>query len=113
MYRIEHDAILQLEVPDVLRASATRALAGRTALDKQVDDLVCPSNPTWLRASIAALRWYRSVRPQWISQRCVWDPSCSRYAELALRRRGLLRGVVAVVSRLSRCRPGRGGTDNP
>src|SRR5687767_7351597 len=84
-----------LRIPQELAPSVTRALQGRTLRDKEVDDLASPCGPRWLRFAVFALRGYRAIRPASISQRCVWDPSCSRYAELALRRRGLFRGSAA------------------
>ena len=67
----------------------------------------------WLRAMILVLRWYRVRIGSQLGQRCVFEPSCSRYAELAFRERGLVFGSVLVVRRLSRCRPGQGGVDLP
>lgn len=107
------ESVFVLRVPEEVAPSVARALAGETARDREVDRLPCPPGPVWLRFSVSALRWYRAVRPAWIGQRCVWDPSCSRYAELALRQRGFFRGVAAVAGRLMRCRPGRGGIDTP
>lgn len=104
---------LVLHVRDEIAPSVMRALKGRTLRDGEVDSLASPSGPMWLRVSVAALRWYRAIRPPSVGQRCVWDPSCSRYAELALRNRGLLRGLAAILGRLTRCRPERGGIDLP
>jgi putative component of membrane protein insertase Oxa1/YidC/SpoIIIJ protein YidD len=44
---------------------------------------------------------------------CVYEPSCSEYMLLALKRYGLWRGVRLGLGRLSRCRPGLGGEDYP
>jgi putative component of membrane protein insertase Oxa1/YidC/SpoIIIJ protein YidD len=93
--------------------SVTRHLAGRTALDISVDELEVPAGKLSIRLAVIALRWYRKIRPASVGQRCVWDPSCSRYAELSVRERGVIRGLFATVSRLSRCRPNEGGTDLP
>lgn len=107
------DGEIRFALPSTLTPSVTRALFGRTALDANCDHLPIPLNPHWLRLAVVVLRWYRSVRPNSIGQRCVWDPSCSRYAELALRDRGMLRGLQLTLRRLWRCRPGRGGVDTP
>lgn len=104
---------IELRVDDSLAASALRAFAGRTPLDAEVDGLPVPTHPVWLRTCLRALRWYRQVRPTQIGHRCVFDPSCSRYAELAFRRHGLIRGLMASLRRLRRCKPGAGGRDVP
>jgi putative component of membrane protein insertase Oxa1/YidC/SpoIIIJ protein YidD len=107
------DGILELRVPEALAPSVTRALAGATQRDRDVDAMSPPAGPRWLTACFFLLRRYRAVRPPSVGQRCVWDPSCSRYAELALRQRGLIRGLAAAAGRLLSCRPGRGGVDLP
>jgi putative component of membrane protein insertase Oxa1/YidC/SpoIIIJ protein YidD len=114
MQRVEMDgAQIRLDVDDSMTASVLRAFAGATPLDVEIDCQPLPSRPVWLRCSLIALRWYRRVRPAAIGQRCVFDPSCSRYAELALRKRGALKGSAAIIGRLHRCKPGNGGTDLP
>jgi putative membrane protein insertion efficiency factor len=43
---------------------------------------------------------------------CRFEPTCSRYAEEAVRRHGALRGTRLTVLRLARCHPfHRGGLD--
>jgi uncharacterized protein len=96
-----------------LAPSAIRALAGLTPGDKEVDVLALPSTPRWLHAAVRVLRWYRAGIGVQLGPRCVFEPSCSRYAELALRKHGLFKGSWLAVARLWRCRPGRGGTDFP
>jgi putative component of membrane protein insertase Oxa1/YidC/SpoIIIJ protein YidD len=114
MQRVEMgDMEIRLDVDDCMTASVLRAFAGATPLDAQVDAQPLPLSPVWLRCCLISLRWYRRVRPVSIGQRCVFDPSCSRYAELALRKRGALKGLVAIIGRLHRCKPGNGGTDLP
>ncbi|MCA9857621.1 MAG: membrane protein insertion efficiency factor YidD [Dehalococcoidia bacterium] len=71
-----------------------------------------PSGPQ-RRFAIGALRFYRRHWSPRLGARCVFDPSCSRYAELAIRAHGVRRGVLMTVHRLRRCRPGNGGTDFP
>ncbi len=44
---------------------------------------------------------------------CRYEPSCSRYAEEALRRHGALRGGSLTLRRLSRCHPLRPGGFDP
>ena|SRR6185369_11697606 len=107
------DFIISAATPASLVPSVTRCLVGRTMLDVQVDELQHRPAALPSQLAVTALRWYRKVRPPSLGQRCVWDPSCSRYAELAIRQRGVLRGFIATVRRLWRCRPNEGGTDLP
>ena len=104
---------IHLCVDAVLVPGALRAFAGRTPLDAGIDALAIPQGPWWLNRVVHALRWYRRVRPRSMSCRCVFDPSCSRYAEMAYRKHGLLSGTVRTLRRLNRCRPGAGGADHP
>src|SRR5258708_2895805 len=107
---IEIDGVtIECHVDETLAPSVLRAFTGATPLDSQVDQLVVPEQPLWLSAAIRGLRWYRAGIAPHLGQRCVFEPSCSRYAELAFRHRGPIGGLWLVVRRLSRCRPGRGG----
>jgi putative membrane protein insertion efficiency factor len=103
----------QLSVDAKLQASVLRALTGTTPLDTEVDATPVPQGPYWLRQSIGLLRWYRSRVSPNLGQRCVYEPSCSRYSELSLTKHGFVKGVVLTVKRLYRCRPGAGGIDLP
>lgn len=80
MHSLDPDAVIRLEVPDTLAASVTRALAGRTARDKEIDDLPHPRGPLWLSLVVHALRAYRKVRPARFRARAV----CGRGATRAL-----------------------------
>jgi len=106
-------AEIDLRVDASLAPSVLRAFAGVTPMDAEVDALAIPMKPFWLRSCIRVLRWYRRRRPPQIGRRCVFDPSCSRYAELAFRHHGFFRGALATLGRLCRCRPGAGGVDLP
>jgi putative membrane protein insertion efficiency factor len=106
-------ATVECRMDDALVPSALRAFLGATPLDARVDGLRVPRRPIWLSSSIRALRWYRARVAPHLGQRCVFEPSCSRYAELALRERGFLRGLALSLRRLARCRPGSGGIDLP
>ena len=95
-----------------LAPSVLRAFAGRTPLDAEIDSLEVPQGPRWLNLAVLTLRWYRRVRPQSMSCRCVYDPSCSRYAEMTYRKHGFFSGTARTLRRLNNCRPGAGGIDN-
>jgi putative component of membrane protein insertase Oxa1/YidC/SpoIIIJ protein YidD len=104
---------IELDVDATLESSVLRAFTGTTPHDAAVDVLHRPVRPLWLRGAVASLRWYRRRIGQTLGHRCVFEPSCSRFAELALRQNGLWRGGWEVSRRLRRCRPGLGGVDLP
>jgi uncharacterized protein len=70
-----------------------------------------------LRAGLTAtliglVRLYQWTISPWLGPRCRFDPTCSEYAVLALRRFGPLRGGQLTLRRLSRCHPwGASGYD--
>jgi len=66
------------------------------------------------RGVLAAIGIYqRFVSPR-LRRRCLLEPSCSRYAELAIAHNGLIRGGAETRRRLSRCRPkNEGKVDYP
>lgn len=104
---------IELRVDPKLAPSVLRAFAGRTSLDSEVDALDIPNSPALTRLSIQILRLYRRFRPASVGSRCVFDPSCSRYSELAFRKHGFFGGLTATFARLHRCKPGAGGVDIP
>jgi putative membrane protein insertion efficiency factor len=61
---------------------------------------------------IAAVRLYRATVSGVLGGQCRFYPSCSRYAEDAIRAHGAIRGVVLGAWRVLRCNPfGKGGID--
>ena len=68
---------------------------------------------TAARAILAApIRAYRRVISPGLPARCKYHPSCSAYALEAIRRFGVLRGLVLAGWRLLRCNPwSHGGVD--
>jgi putative membrane protein insertion efficiency factor len=64
------------------------------------------------RVFIAPITLYRRFISPLIAPRCRYYPTCSSYAVEAIRRFGVLRGVVLAGWRLLRCNPlSRGGFD--
>ena len=68
---------------------------------------------TALRAlALGPIRFYQRFVSPAIPQRCKYHPTCSEYALGAIRRYGILRGVVLAAWRLLRCNPwSHGGVD--
>jgi len=67
------------------------------------------------RASLVAMiRIYRWTLAGVLGGRCRFHPTCSEYAELAVRERGAARGAVLTAWRIMRCSPlSAGGVDYP
>ena len=60
----------------------------------------------------APIRLYQRAISPAMPARCKYHPSCSAYAIAAVRRYGVMRGVVLAVWRLLRCNPwSHGGVD--
>ena len=65
------------------------------------------------KAAIWCVRLYQSKASDETRLKCVFEPSCSEYMILAIRKFGLLIGSVKGVRRLLRCHPPNGGQDYP
>lgn len=59
---------------------------------------------------VRAYRWFISPL---LGPNCRFQPTCSAYAEEALRRHGLWRGLWLAVRRLARCHPWHAGGWDP
>ena len=63
-------------------------------------------------AAVAPIVLYRRLISPLLPRRCKYEPSCSAYAEQAIRQFGILRGLVLAAWRLLRCNPlSHGGFD--
>lgn len=61
---------------------------------------------------LAAIRTYQLTLSGWLGGQCRFSPTCSRYAEEAIRSLGAMRGSFLATRRVLRCNPfGRGGLD--
>jgi len=68
--------------------------------------VLAPVNPQ--RVALAAIHGYQHALSPVMTQagiRCRFTPTCSRYAEAAIRRDGVLRGGWKAVKRIARCNP--------
>ncbi len=101
----------EFNVDEKLRPSVERALTGTTELDSKIASLPIPNDNLFNKWAIMFLRKYRQITPMSIRCRCVFEPSCSHYSELAVREHGVIRGLRFTVSRLRRCKSGNGGKD--
>jgi uncharacterized protein len=88
-----------------------RHLFGKTQKDIEVENLEIPPKPIWLKVIVLSIRFYQAHISERLGNRCVFDPSCSHYSELAFRQKGLIRGVLLTIKRLNKCRPQNGGID--
>ena len=62
---------------------------------------------------IGLIRAYRATLSGWLGGQCRFYPSCSHYAEDAIRCRGAVRGTLLAAWRVLRCNPfGSGGIDH-
>ena len=56
---------------------------------------------------------YKAFAPVSVRDRCRFEPCCSTYMVIAIKKYGLFRGVYKGVRRILRCKPPNGGVDFP
>ena len=88
-----------------------RHIKKHTKLDLEIQNLAIPIKPIWLNMAVRMIRFYQNNISEKLGNRCVFDPSCSRYSELAFREKGFMKGMLLTINRLKRCRPENGGID--
>ncbi len=88
-----------------------RHFSKHTLLDLEIQNLTIPKKPIWLNIVIRMIRLYQKRVSPTLGNRCVFDPSCSRYSELAFREKGFTKGILLTFKRLKRCKPSNGGKD--
>ncbi len=64
-------------------------------------------------ALIGAVRIYQRTAPDAVRNKCRYEPSCSEYMILCLRKYGFFRGLAKGIGRLKRCNTDGGGFDFP
>jgi hypothetical protein len=71
------------------------------------------ANVGWAaKALLILVEVYRYTLAPFLGGHCRFEPSCSRFAEEAIKRHGAVRGGQLTLSRLLRCHPfHRGGFD--
>ena len=65
------------------------------------------------KAAIWCIHLYQNKAPDHVRLRCVFEPSCSEYAILAINKYGLFVGGIKTIGRLFRCHFPNGGPDYP
>ncbi|MDR0478460.1 MAG: membrane protein insertion efficiency factor YidD [Burkholderiaceae bacterium] len=65
------------------------------------------------RVLMALIRAYQLLLSPWIGQGCRFEPTCSRYALMALERHGAAAGSYLALARIARCHPGCAGGHDP
>lgn len=74
-------------------------------MKRQLDSLVRAGQRGLAAVLLAGLRVYRMVLSPLIGPACRFYPSCSVYAEQALRAHGVMRGSGLALGRVLRCHP--------
>ncbi len=62
---------------------------------------------------ISLVRTYQRIAPDRLRACCRFEPSCSNYMILSVKKYGATNGVKKGISRILRCRPPFGGIDKP
>ena len=62
---------------------------------------------------ILLIRFYRYAISPLLGANCRYQPSCSAYAEEALRRHGVIKGGWMALKRIGRCNPWGGSGYDP
>ena len=61
----------------------------------------------------AAIGWYRRFVSPYLPARCRFYPTCSAYAQEALRTHGAVKGTYLALRRVARCHPFNPGGYDP
>ena len=65
------------------------------------------------RILIAVIKLYRRAVSPFLPPSCIYTPTCSAYAEEALREHGAFRGSGLAIKRILRCHPWHKGGYDP
>ena len=62
---------------------------------------------------IGAVLMYKAFAPLEMRNQCRFEPTCSTYMIMALKKYGAIIGLIKGIRRIVRCRPPNGGIDYP
>ena len=65
------------------------------------------------RVLLVLVRVYQLAISPLMANHCRFEPTCSRYAQIAIERHGVFKGSWLAMRRISRCRPGVPGGWDP
>ena len=65
------------------------------------------------RLACGMIQGYRLILSPYLGRACRFEPTCSQYTEEAIRRHGLVRGLVWGMWRILRCNPWGGSGSDP
>ena len=63
--------------------------------------------------AILFLKGYKKIVSPYLPTQCLYEPTCSVYAQDAVREHGVVKGIRMTFNRLGRCRPGHEGGYDP
>ncbi|WP_417883553.1 membrane protein insertion efficiency factor YidD [Vibrio rumoiensis] len=63
--------------------------------------------------SVQFIYFYRIIAPQRLRNCCLFEPTCSEYAILCLKKYGFIKGWKMAFNRIGRCKQPNGGLDYP
>jgi uncharacterized protein len=62
---------------------------------------------------ILLIKIYQWVISPWLGPKCRYTPTCSHYAEQALKKHGVIKGMWLAIKRIGRCHPWGGSGYDP
>jgi putative membrane protein insertion efficiency factor len=62
---------------------------------------------------ILLLKGYKKIISPYLPSQCLYEPTCSIYAQDAVREHGVFKGIRMTFKRLGRCHPGYEGGYDP
>ena len=65
------------------------------------------------RWAIGVVLVYKAFAPMSVRSRCLFTPTCSTYMIMAIRKYGIVIGLIKGIYRVARCHPPNGGVDYP
>ncbi|MCH5153589.1 MAG: membrane protein insertion efficiency factor YidD [Clostridiales bacterium] len=63
--------------------------------------------------AIGCILMYKAYAPMEMRDQCRFNPTCSTYMLMAVKKYGLIIGIIKGIRRICRCKPPNGGDDWP